>query len=64
LLQGWSASKTARFANAVSAIKCTRIGGRAGIPTVSMVEKFMETGCTDFEELDERVKFYRKQGLP
>ncbi len=63
LLQGWSTRKTARFANAVSAIKCTRIGGRAGIPTLSMVEKFMETGCTDFEELDQRVMFYRKQGL-
>ena len=32
LLQGWEAGDILRFANAVSALKCTRLGGRTGIP--------------------------------
>lgn len=40
LLNGWEAKKTARFASAVSAIKCTRVGGRAGIPDLKTVKKF------------------------
>jgi len=60
LLQGWGTRDTARFANAVAAIKCTRIGGRAGIPTLDMVKEFLKTGRIDFEELDRRVEFYGK----
>ena len=44
LLQGWSAEKTARFSSAVSAIKCTVPGGRAGIPDLETVMHFLETG--------------------
>ncbi|MGC9371669.1 MAG: carbohydrate kinase family protein, partial [Paracoccaceae bacterium] len=33
LIHGWDLRTIARFATAVSAIKCTRLGGRAGIPT-------------------------------
>lgn len=32
LLQGWNLRDTALFATAVSASKCTKLGGRAGIP--------------------------------
>lgn len=41
LLQGWEASDILRFANAVSALKCTRLGGRAGIPTLAEVQGFL-----------------------
>ena len=60
LLQGWDAEKTARFSSAVSAIKCTRLGGRAGIPDYNTVQKFLKTGDIDYTEIDERVKFYRE----
>jgi len=47
LLQGWSAAETAHFASAVSAIKCTAPGGRAGIPDAATVERFLRTGEID-----------------
>jgi sulfofructose kinase len=34
LLKGWSLQRTMEFANAVAAMKCTRLGGRRGIPTL------------------------------
>lgn len=61
LLQGWDARRTARFSNAVSAIKCTRMGGRAAIPTFDTVMKFLETGIIDYEEIDQRVARYRRR---
>ncbi len=42
LLQGWEAQDILRFANAVSALKCTRLGGRAGIPRLSEVQAFLQ----------------------
>lgn len=60
LLQGWDIEYTARFSNAVSAIKCTRIGGRAGIPDLSTVEKFLNDGIIDYTDIDRRVNFYRE----
>ncbi|MCU0521714.1 MAG: PfkB family carbohydrate kinase [Anaerolineae bacterium] len=42
LLHGWDVRQTARFAAAVSAIKCTRLGGRAGIPTFEETQVFLE----------------------
>jgi sulfofructose kinase len=41
LLQGWEAGDILLFANAVSALKCTRLGGRAGIPRVAEVRTFL-----------------------
>lgn len=61
LVKGWSVKETAQFCSAVSAIKCTRIGGRAGIPNEETTRKFMETGVIDYSEIDERVAFYRKE---
>ena len=58
LLQGWSVKDICRFASAVSAIKITRQGGRAGIPDMKTVQHFLETGEIDYKEIDERVKFY------
>ena len=60
LLQGWDARRAARFSNAVSSIKCTRIGGRAGVPDMKTVLTFMETGVIDYDEIDRRVEFYRR----
>lgn len=58
LLQGYTVPETADFASAVSAVKCTRIGGRAGIPDLKTVRRFMETGIIDYREIDERERFY------
>nr|NIO72659.1 sugar kinase [Anaerolineae bacterium] len=34
--------RTAVFANAVAAINCTRLSGRAGLPSLSEVEIFLK----------------------
>jgi sulfofructose kinase len=60
LLQGWDGARIARFSSAVSAIKCTRVGGRAGIPTRAMVDEFLERGTFDPTQIDERVRHYRQ----
>ena len=41
LKQGWSSRDCARFSTAVSAIKCTQLGGRAGIPTFKQTIEFL-----------------------
>jgi sugar/nucleoside kinase (ribokinase family) len=60
LLQGWDLKKTSLFSSAVSAIKCTRLGGRAAIPDYNTVQKFIETGTIDYTEIDKRVEYYRE----
>ena len=52
--------EAAEFSSAVSAIKCTRIGGRAGIPTREMTEHFLKTGEIQDEALDKRVAYYER----
>ena len=42
LLQGWSLKDTVIFASALAAMKCTKIGGRAGIPQLSEVIEFLK----------------------
>jgi sulfofructose kinase len=42
LLKGWDLRRVAVFASAAAAIKCTRLGGRAGIPCFDEVIKFLE----------------------
>jgi sulfofructose kinase len=41
LLQKWDLEETIRFAHAVAAMKCTRIGARRGIPTLQQVREFL-----------------------
>ncbi len=60
LLRGMDTRESARYACAAAAIKCTRIGGRAGIPTHQAVQKFMEYGEMDCDDLDERVAYYAR----
>ena len=42
LLEGWPLERALRFANATAALKCTKLGGRPGIPTVAAAERLME----------------------
>jgi len=60
LVQGMAAKEAARYASAVAAIKCTRIGGRAGIPDSATVEQFLQNGAIDYTEIDRRVAFYQR----
>jgi sulfofructose kinase len=41
LLRGWDLRRIATFATAVSALKCTRLGGRRGIPTLAETFSFL-----------------------
>ena len=51
LLQEWRLEKTAEFASAVAALSCTRLGGRAGIPDLKGVERFLrDRGAEYFNE--------------
>ncbi len=59
LLKGWDVEYTAKFASAVSAIKCTRVGGRAGIPDMHTVERFLRDGVIETADIDQRVVYYR-----
>lgn len=59
LLEGMDASECARFASAVSAIKCTCFGGRTGIPNRDTVQRFLETGEIDRTEAQRRLAYYR-----
>lgn len=43
LSQGWDFDTIVRFASAVAAMKCTRLGGRAGIPTLEQVSDFLRS---------------------
>jgi sulfofructose kinase len=60
MLKGWGAVQTAKFASAVSAIKCMAIGGRVALPTLAMVEQFIATGKTDMEEIEKRKVLYQR----
>lgn len=60
LVRGMNPVEAAEFSSAVSAIKCTRIGGRAGLPTREMTEHFLKTGEIQSEELDKRVAYYER----
>jgi len=42
LLQGWSAPDTLRFAAAAAALKCEKLGGRPGIPTLERAKTLAE----------------------
>jgi sulfofructose kinase len=42
LLQKWPLEDTLRFASAVAAMKCRKVGGRAGIPRLAEVQQFLQ----------------------
>ncbi len=41
LLQKWGIADTVRFASAMAALKCTRVGGRSGIPGLPETMRFL-----------------------
>jgi len=47
LIHGWDLKDVATFSTAVSAIKCTKLGGRSGIPYFSDVVSFLNERATD-----------------
>jgi len=42
VLKGWNLITSATFAGAVAALKCTKLGGRAGIPNLETVTTFLK----------------------
>ncbi|MBU2547461.1 MAG: sugar kinase [Proteobacteria bacterium] len=44
LLAGWDLAGCMRFASATAALKCEKMGGRAGIPDLETVRRFMGPG--------------------
>lgn len=61
-LKGMDVVSAARYATGVSSVKCTRAGGRAGIPDEGILDKFLESGIIDDEKLNRRAEHY-KHGL-
>lgn len=47
LLQGWPIKQITVFASAVAALKCTKLGGRARIPTLKETMKFLKDRSDD-----------------
>jgi sugar/nucleoside kinase (ribokinase family) len=41
VVRGWALAETVRFASAAAALKCQRLGGRAGLPRMTEVEAFL-----------------------
>ena len=60
--QGWDVETCCRFSSGASAIKCTRMGGRSGIPTLPILNRFLADGVIEGAALDQRVLHY-KYGL-
>lgn len=50
LLHGWNLRQIAQFSTAVSAIKCTKLGGRAGIPSFDETISLLNERGIDFSQ--------------
>ena len=59
-LNGMDVVSAAKYATGVSSIKCTQMGGRAGIPDVKTLERLIETGVIDYEKSNRRVEHYKR----
>ncbi len=59
-LRGMDVVSAAKYATGVSSIKCTRMGGRAGIPDAEMLKTFLTSGVIDYEKLNRRAEHYRR----
>lgn len=59
-LNGMDVVSAAKYATGVSAIKCTQMGGRAGIPDSEILDKFLRTGEIDYERISRRVEHYKR----
>lgn len=58
-LNGLDIVSAAKYATGVSSIKCTQMGGRAGIPDSETLEIFLKTGEIDYEKINRRVEHYK-----
>jgi sulfofructose kinase len=47
VLEGWDIERVCIFSNAVAALKCRRLGGRAGIPDLGETMSFLEDAVPD-----------------
>jgi sugar/nucleoside kinase (ribokinase family) len=63
MLEGLPHPECARYASAVSSIKCMFVGGRTGIPNRKILERFLWDGTVLSEDLEERLEYYRKSFL-
>lgn len=60
LSKGMNVREAAKLASAAAAIKCTRIGGRAGIPDWETVQTFIKDGRIDYTKIDKAAEFYKE----
>jgi sugar/nucleoside kinase (ribokinase family) len=60
MLEGLPHRECARYANAVSSIKCMFVGGRTGIPSRETLARFLADGTVDTTEIEERLAYYRR----
>ena len=60
-VRGLNTLESARLATAVACIKCTRMGGRAGVPDWDTLQGFLKTGLVDYTEIDQRAAFYAQR---
>ncbi len=63
LLKGKDAREAARYASAVAAIKCTRSGGRTGIPDARTTELFLQSGRIDPAVSEKWSAYYKEHAL-
>lgn len=59
-LNGMDVVSAAKYATGVSSIKCTQMGGRAGIPDPETLDKFLCTGEIDYDQINRRVEHYKR----
>lgn len=59
-LNGLDVVSAAKYATGVSSIKCTYMGGRAGIPDSETLKKFLRTGEIDYDKINRRVEHYKR----
>jgi sugar/nucleoside kinase (ribokinase family) len=63
MLEGLPHPECARYANAVSSIKCMFVGGRTGIPNRETLGRFLQDGTILTGEIEERLDYYRRSFL-
>lgn len=59
LCKGLDVKESARLASAISAIKCTGIGGRAAIPDYETVTQYLSEGTYPKDDIMKRIEFYK-----
>lgn len=60
-LRGLNSIESAKVATAAACVKCTRMGGRAGVPDWEALQEFLKTGWVDYTEIDRRAAFYAER---